>query len=276
MKYIFFDIDGTLLDKEEGIADSTVKALALAKDKGNKIFINTGRSFAELGTSFRKFNFDGFVCAAGSYIKIADDLIFDKEIDRKEVLNLTDLLDELRINYGLEGESFTYFTDPVYEGYRERIYEAIEGVLDYEPSGYEPYHYAIQPAYVRKIKDYLEAPTKINKFLLYAKDAKDLDRLEKCLPEGFDLIKYGTFAELINKGINKATGIDLVMDYFGADLKDSVAIGDSLNDLDMLRHAGIGVAMGNSVKAVKDAADFVTDHIQEDGIYKAMEKLDLI
>ncbi len=276
MKYIFFDIDGTLLDKEEGIADSTVKALALAKDKGNKIFINTGRSFAELGTSFRKFNFDGFVCAAGSYIKIADDLIFDKEIDRKEVLNLTDLLDELRINYGLEGESFTYFTDPIYEGYRERIYEAIEGVLDYEPSGYEPYHYAIQPAYVRKIKDYLEAPTKINKFLLYANEAKDLDRLEARLPEDFELIKYDNFAELINKGINKATGIDAVMTYFGADLADSIAIGDSLNDLEMLRHAGIGIAMGNSVKEVKDAADLVTDHIQEDGIYKALEKLDLI
>lgn len=276
MKYIFFDIDGTLLDKEKGIANSTVKALALAKKKGNKIFINTGRSLAELGTSFRKFNFDGFVCAAGSYIKIADDLIFDKEIDRKEVLNIIGLLDELRINFGLEGESFTYFTDPVYAGYRERIYEAIKGVLDYEPNGYEPYHYAIQPAYVRKIKDYLEAPTKINKFLLYAKDSKDLDRLERCLPESFDLIKYGTFAELINKGINKATGIDLVIDYYEADIKDSVAIGDSLNDLDMLRHAGIGVAMGNSVKEVKEAADFVTDHIQEDGIYKAMEKLDLI
>lgn len=276
MKYIFFDIDGTLLDSAKGIPNSTVEALDKARANGHKLFINTGRSYAELGTGFEKFNFDGFVCAAGSYIKIGDEIIFDKKIPSQKVDEIVEILKELGIEYGLEGLEFTYFTEPVYKGFRQRVYKALEGILDLEPNGYEPYHYMLQPAFVRREEDYYQNPTEIQNFLIYSKDKKTNEELAKRIPEEYFLIIYDTFAELINKGINKATGIDRVLEYYGADIKDSIAIGDSFNDLDMLKEAGVGIAMGNANDIVKSYADLVAPHILDDGIYKVLEELKII
>ena len=276
MKYIFFDIDGTLLDSEKGINPSTVEALKKARAKGHKVFINTGRSYAELGTGFEQFEFDGVVCAAGAYIKIGDQVIFDKYIGEKEVDEIISILEELKIEYALEGIEFTYFTEPVYQGFRDRVYKAIEGILDVEPNGYEPYHFMLQPAFVRKVEDYYEEKTIIQKFLLYSRNIESNYELANKLSDDYALIIYDTFAELIHKGINKATGIDRVMEYYGANIKDSIAIGDSLNDLDMLREAGIGIAMGNAPDEVKEHADIVAPHILDDGIYKVLEELKVI
>lgn len=65
--------------------------------------------------------------------------------------------------------------------------------------------------------------------------------------------------------------------YFGEkeDLSDTVAFGDSMNDIEVVQEAGIGVAMGNAVDALKKVADYVTAPIEEDGIYKACEHLHL-
>ena len=65
--------------------------------------------------------------------------------------------------------------------------------------------------------------------------------------------------------------------YFGEkeDLSDTVAFGDSMNDIEVVQEAGIGVAMGNAVDALKKVADYVTAPIGEDGIYKACEHLRL-
>lgn len=276
MKYIFFDIDGTLLENSKGIIESTVEALNKARAKGHKLFINTGRSYAELGTGFEKFAFDGLVCAAGSYIKIGNEVILDKFIPKEKVDALVSMLEDLKIEYGLEGVEYTYFTEPVYQGFRQKVYKAIEGILEAKQNGYEPYHYMLQPAFVRKVEDYLEEPTPIHKFLVYSSNIEVNKELAKRLPEEFYLIIYDTFAELINKGINKATGIKEVLKYCNADIKDSIAIGDSLNDLDMLKEAGIGIAMGNANDTVKSYADIVAPHILDDGIYKVLEDLDII
>ena len=64
--------------------------------------------------------------------------------------------------------------------------------------------------------------------------------------------------------------------YAGISQKDTVAFGDGPNDFDMIEYAGIGVAMGNAVEALKRRADFVTKGIDEDGVAYAMEELGLI
>ncbi|HEY4544692.1 MAG TPA: Cof-type HAD-IIB family hydrolase [Tissierellaceae bacterium] len=276
MKYIFFDIDGTLLSHTEGIIESTAKALKMAKENGHKIFINTGRSLAEVGDSFDRFDFDGFVCAAGSYIKIGSEVIYDKQIEFEDVKKVTEQLKELGIEYGLEGSQFTYFTERVYKGYRERIYKALDGILDLEPSGFEPYHYMIQPQNVRLTEEYFQNPTPINKLLIYSKSREANEDLARRIGDDYFLIIYDTFAELIINGNNKATGIDRVMDYYGADLKDSVSLGDSLNDLDMIKEAGIGIAMGNASEPVKQIADIVSPDIHDDGLFKVLKELEII
>ena len=76
--------------------------------------------------------------------------------------------------------------------------------------------------------------------------------------------------------VNKSVGISEVLRYCGADIEDTVAIGDGGNDIEMLEFCKLGVAMGNAPDIVKAHADIVTDRIENDGLYKAFEMCGLI
>ena len=82
--------------------------------------------------------------------------------------------------------------------------------------------------------------------------------------------------EITLKRVNKATGIQKVLDELGGKQEDTIGFGDGANDIDMLRFAGVGVAMGNAQDCALEAADMITDDIREDGLYNAMIKLGLI
>lgn len=84
------------------------------------------------------------------------------------------------------------------------------------------------------------------------------------------------FSDIIPKGSSKQVGVDRMLDYFGISLEESMAFGDGGNDVLMLKHVGIGVAMGNAEDEVKLAADYVTDSVDEDGIEKALRHFGVI
>jgi 5-amino-6-(5-phospho-D-ribitylamino)uracil phosphatase len=73
-------------------------------------------------------------------------------------------------------------------------------------------------------------------------------------------------------GISKAKGLEIVCSRLGIEMKNVMAVGDSLNDLAMIVEAGVGVAMGNAQETVKEAADWVTASNEEDGVAKAIRK----
>lgn len=83
-------------------------------------------------------------------------------------------------------------------------------------------------------------------------------------------------SEAIMKGSHKAAGMKHVSDYFGLPLENSIAFGDSLNDLEMLEFAETGVAMGNGREELKEVADYITADVEEAGIYKGLKQLELI
>ena len=82
--------------------------------------------------------------------------------------------------------------------------------------------------------------------------------------------------EITSFHINKATGMDSVIHYFNADIKDTIAIGDGFNDLSMFEKAHLSVAMGNAPQEIKDKADRITTSLDEDGVYNAFKELKLI
>ena len=81
--------------------------------------------------------------------------------------------------------------------------------------------------------------------------------------------------ELANKAFNKGKAVERLCGFLGVSRKGTIAVGDSMNDLEMLREAGVGVAVENAVQAVKDAADYITDTNENDGVAKAIEKIAL-
>ena len=84
---------------------------------------------------------------------------------------------------------------------------------------------------------------------------------------------HPVFADCIARGTNKASGIDHVIRHYGYRLSETMAFGDGGNDIEMLRHAGIGVAMGNASDEVKAAADIVTTSVDDDGVARVLRQL---
>jgi Cof subfamily protein (haloacid dehalogenase superfamily) len=76
--------------------------------------------------------------------------------------------------------------------------------------------------------------------------------------------------EFMNEAPSKSAGIKIIADYYGINSAEIIAMGDNYNDIDMLKYAGLGVAMGNAPEEVKQAADFVTLSNEEDGVAAAL------
>ena len=89
-----------------------------------------------------------------------------------------------------------------------------------------------------------------------------------------DIIESGfSFTEIVPKGVNKGSALQIVTKMLEIDSKEVIAFGDNENDIEMLQLAGIGVAMGNAPEHVKAKADIIADTNDNDGIYKILEEI---
>ncbi|MEH7272716.1 Cof-type HAD-IIB family hydrolase, partial [Neobacillus vireti] len=111
--------------------------------------------------------------------------------------------------------------------------------------------------------------------LLFCSQDEEKQYFEK-FPE-FDFIRWHPYSvDVLPKGGSKAEGIKQMIDRLGFDLKDVYAFGDGMNDLEMLKAVGTGVAMGNAVSEAKALADLVTSDVSQNGIWNGLKELQLI
>ena len=87
---------------------------------------------------------------------------------------------------------------------------------------------------------------------------------------------HPAFVDVTAKGNTKQNGIDQIIRHFGIKLEETMAFGDGGNDISMLRHAGIGVAMGNANDDVKAASNYTTTSVDEDGIANALKYFGIV
>ena len=110
-----------------------------------------------------------------------------------------------------------------------------------------------------------------------ATDSPDREACFQALSLDFDFMIHNPFvAEMVPKGFHKGTGIQKTCEMLGISLEDTFAFGDSVNDLGMFEAAKTAVAMGDGTQAAKDAADYVTTPLKENGIWNACRHFGLI
>ena len=88
--------------------------------------------------------------------------------------------------------------------------------------------------------------------------------------------EHALFGDLGPSGITKKHAIEVLLDYLGADQKDTISFGDAKIDLSMFELCAYNVAMGNGGPEIKEAADYITTDVDEDGLYNAFKYLNLI
>lgn len=269
MKHIFLDIDGTMISHTNGMQESTLEAIKEARARGNKVYICTGRTRSEMGRAFFDIPLDGIIAGAGSYIVYGDEILKNNLIDHDKILKILAILKDYDVNYVLEGVNYTYLLD---------IAHSDNTFLNAELSSLpdEVKKYLMPYKNCKDIEEYLLTPTPINKLVIYYNDYDDVYDIEKAFGSDYFFINYGHMSEIVKRGTNKAEAISLILDHIGVEIDQAIAIGDSINDYEMLKAVGLGIAMGNAASKLKEIADYITTDVDNNGIYNALKYFNMI
>lgn len=259
-KLIFFDIDGTLWDERMEIPESTVKALHMLQENGHKIFLCSGRARGNIRSEkLLGLGFDGILAACGNHIEMEGKVLHEHILSPELTEWVVKLLHDCRMPAVMEGPDYHWIDEDGFgdDPYIEYLFREM-GETAVSMHGYTE-------------------DIRINKFSASIQPHTDYQKVKSELLSDFDFIEHnGTVVEVVPKGTSKATGIVWLCEYLGVPLEDTYAVGDSVNDLDMLGIVGHGIAMGNGTDVAKNAAEYVTADIHEDGIYLAMQHYGLI
>ncbi len=271
-KLIFLDIDGTLTPA--GSNEPPASALAAIKrtqEKGNKVFLCTGRNYAML-KPLLKFGFDGMVAGAGGYVTVEDQVIFDCPMTKEQTETALEVLHRNGVFCTIEAKDVTYgdenlgdFLSGQGEGNSEieRWRKALSDSLDIHPM----HEYDGRPIY---------------KVVIMCLDEDQLTEAREKLEGDFNFCIQEVSAhsclngELINRKFDKGRGILRICDFLQVSVEDTYGFGDSMNDLEMIKTVGTSVCMDNGAEALKEISDLVCPSVEEDGLAQAFEELGLI
>ncbi len=271
-KYVFLDIDGTLVDKGGKIPDSARLAIERARSNGHKIFVCSGRARCEMHDYILEVGIDGIVGSAGAYVEMDGKMIYHRPMTEDMNRILLDYFESRGMCIFIETNEDLIVNDT------GLCY--VDNYIKECEANDEPYDKAFFDLSV-PLAD-IKEPEKlaINK-LLYVTTKYDPEDIKKDLQDAFTVVDSaialpGNSGELSEPGMHKGRGIDVVVKHLGIDIADTIGIGDGENDIEMLRAAGVAIAMGNGKQALKDIADYITTDIDKDGIWNAFLHYGLI
>ena len=258
-KSIFFDIDGTLVSfKTHEIPESTVEAVQLAKKRGHRLFIATGRPKAIMDNIgvFDESTFEGYVTMNGGYCYTPDKVLHKSFIPKEDVKKMA--------QYCKENNHAIIFV-------REHDISVCNPNDLVKSIFYDHLNVAKIPE--RTFEDAIEGDVyQMSPFITAEQEQEIIDLLPNSEPERWN----PAFVDIVSRNNTKESGIEVIRNHFNLALEDTVAIGDGGNDISMIQHANIGIAMGNAANDVKAAADFTTTTVDEDGVWKALKHFNLI
>lgn len=264
MKYklLALDIDGTLTNSEKKITPKTKEVLEQIQRAGVKVILASGRPLAGLigiAEELKLKEYGGYLlCFNGG--RIVDyrtqEAICDFTLPQEQLEKLADLAKEYNVAL--------------------MSYEGDDVITESPEDPYIQYEARINGLGLRKIENFREYVTfPVNKCLMMA-DGDYLGEVEpKIAGRMPELMMYRSepfFLEVVPRGVDKASSLDLMLKRLGYSREELACCGDGFNDLSMIRFAGFGVAMANAQAPVKEAADFVTRSNDEDGIAYMIEK----
>lgn len=259
IKAAFFDIDGTLVSlKTKVYPPSARTAIAHLREGGVKCFVATGRSKFEIQGEhlLDGIEFDGFLTNNGQdAYDLQGALLYGKPIDPADVTALLDWAEQRGLPCWMvsDARSIVNFID-------DRVLAAMEAI-----------HTAPPP--VGDLRTMLDGP--VFKIVLFL-NQEEMREPIALAPHSRATQWFALGHDIISKDGGKCAAMLDILDRLDIPREASIAFGDSENDLEMIRAAGIGVAMGNATPEIKAAADYITADCDEDGLWKALRHFGLV
>ena len=254
-KIVFFDIDGTLLDSEKRLPASAKEGIRRLKEEGVFVAIATGRSPFMFAPLREELGIDSYISFNGQFVVFENEVIYRNPLPAQKLRLLQQQAEE-------EGMGIVFMNEMTMKAnVRDslRIKEALGSLKFPHPECRPDFH----------------ADRDIYQALLFCTAAE-----EKKYTGGhpyFNVLRWHEYAaDILPAGGSKAEGIKQFMRKAGFRMENVFAFGDGLNDIEMLQAAGCGIAMGNAADEVKQHADLVTEHVDDDGLFKGLVMSGLI
>ena len=255
-KYIFLDLDGTIIDhKSNSVPKSTKKAIQKLQENGHEVIISTGRPPSLFYGIEKELNIDSYIAANGRIVVYKGKTILKQPLAKNIVQNIVNIAMEEKIDLGFESAT-DYVLNSNFTDLSEKFSDAFH--LHY-PKVYKDYHLNHEIFQL---------------ILFYTKS--DYKKYEKIFPSlNFSYAnEYGI--DINEKGGLKDIGVKAIINFANINIEDTIAVGDGFNDISMIEYAHLGVAMGNAYNDLKEAADIIIDTVDNDGIYKLFRQLNMI
>lgn len=259
IKIAFFDVDGTLYSHYSNeVSEKTICALKKLKENGVIICVATGRPIEmldQLNDFLDDIGFEYLITSNGQAIYHNGDLVYKNFLHPDDVKAIIKRAKELDLALSLVGDDFNIITKM-----NDVARKSCESV------GFNcPVETEVDETFNKPVDHLVCYETTAN--MKYFAPILKHSVMTHWSVDVFDFVP--------DNGV-KVNGIKKVLNHLKIDPSHAIAFGDGQNDLDMLKYVGFGVAMGNASLDVQEAADYICEHINDDGVYNTLKKIKLI
>lgn len=269
-KLVCIDVDGTLLNSKHKLTTAVKESIRAAYDKGVHIVIATGRMYTSAAHYSDLIGLkSGIIASNGAVITQDDEIICKRPFPfetTKQILEICKATSEAPV----------FYTPDVMYTSSMRIFLLFSFLIWRKLF---PVKTKLRVVFLASNKKCLEFVTKhkddVIRFEIINSSSKKIENTKLLLAKlgSLEIANSTPYnIEITAPNVSKGTAVEYLANRYGIKKEEVLCIGDSENDITMLRFAGLGVAMGNATPFVKEAAGFVTDTNDNDGVAKVIDQ----
>ena len=285
-KLIAIDLDGTLLNSYGGITENTKKIIKKVEEQGVNIILASGRPIDSIQAIANEIESKKYFIAGNGAIVYdieKDEIIYENCLKKQKVLEIIKICEENSIGYSIYTEKEILTTALKYN------------VLYYHKENLKkPEDKKTKISIIQNMEEYIkndntsrylkitvcdEDKIVFDSIIRKLRNLKDIEVLDvshmarKTIKQGTEEIAVEYYyTEISRKNVDKWNAIEFLAKKLEIDSKDIMAIGDNINDKQMIENAGLGVAMGQSTPVITNVANEVTSSNNEEGVAKILQK----
>lgn len=264
IKLVAIDLDGTLLGSDEKIVEKNIDAIKNIRKKGIEVVIATGRCFNGFWWVRQELGLEGFddysICNTGAFVRCnaTGKAIIENPLEKEDYKKITSYLGDYDLQVGI-------FTKDVLYNNEEVVNDGFRKDQD------------IMKLPRLKFKDFDDIEEKVAR-INFMGNQDELDKFyeenKEALEKDYMTMRNETYSlEILKKSSGKANSLKKLCEYLNIDLANVAYFGDGANDVEAIKLAGLGIAMGNAEEETKKAADYVTSTNDEAGLAEFLEKI---
>lgn len=280
-RIVFIDLDGTIIDFAGRVALSTISAIRDARANGHLVVLCTGRTKPEIPDEIWAFGFDGAIMAGGAHIEVGGILLEQHLIPQTVHTEMIEWFETTGWDHVLYSTDLVSPSKSMRQRFSEIATNAFATGLPPAPNDAIQISPFEHPLLVDdRITDGDKSDSLVKALFLNDSGLEREDFTEQfaaslqVVPASIAALPAGS-GEVTAFGVNKGSAVRATLKYFGCDSTQAIGIGDSYNDLEMLRACGTAIAMADAEKKIAEISNFITGSVLGGGVSHALARLGL-